>query len=319
MRMMTSTPKVSVGLPVYNAEQYLAQTIESIFAQTFRDFELVVSDNGSTDRTEEICRAYAAKDGRIRYFREEVNRGAAWNHNRVFKLSRGEYFKWASYDDLLGPGFLEKCVAVLDRNPQIVLCCTKVMDIDEGGKCMEIKSSAASKEPEPHNRFRKLIYKGHTCEEIYGLMRAEVLKKTPLIAPFTFSDQNLLLELSLYGSFHEVPEVLFFHRWHAKSTYYLWPNRNDRWLWFDPNAAGRILLPHWKQLSEFLATLRRVPVGRAQRARCYLHIGWWMKECRRYLLSDLYWGEREILIRWVKEHLPWLTTTYRTIRYKART
>ena len=82
-------PRVSVGMPVYNAERYLAGTLDTILAQSFRDFELIISDNGSTDRTARICRNYASHDTRIRYVRHEVNRGAAWNHNYVLSLARG--------------------------------------------------------------------------------------------------------------------------------------------------------------------------------------------------------------------------------------
>lgn len=313
--MTSSTLRVSIGMPLYNAEQYLTPTLDSILGQTFTGFELVISDNGSSDRTEEICRAYAAKDGRIRYFREDINRGAAWNHNRVFELSRGEYFKWASYDDLLDSRFLEKCVDVLDRQQDVIVCCTTVMDINGSGERMAIKSSEASKWPEPHQRFRVMIDRSHSCEEIYGLMRAEVLRKTPLIAPYTSSDQNLLAELALYGRFFEVPEVLFFHRWHDRSTYKLWPDRSERWLWFDPSAGGRVMFPHWRQFYEYVASIRRSPARLSQRLRCYLHMLRWLRECRRNLADDLNWGGRE----WVKAHFPWVRTVYRSIRSHANT
>jgi glycosyltransferase involved in cell wall biosynthesis len=306
-------PRVSVGMPLYNAERFLAQTLDSILGQSFRDFEVVLSDNGSTDRTEQICREYAAKDSRIRYYRNEVNRGAAWNHNRVFELSRGEYFKWNSYDDLLAPEFLERCVAELDRDHSVVLCCSKVMDIDGGGQSMTVKGSKASTCAQPHERFRALIHKAHTCEEIYGLMRSEILKRTPLIGAYTSSDQNLLAELALHGQFREVPEVLFFHRWHEASSYTLWPDGSARWLWFDPSAKGRILFPRWKQLFEFVKSVRRVPVSRLERARCYRHLIWWMNENRGVLRGDLYWGGRAMIIRFLKAHIPWIRTAYRAV------
>ena len=304
-------PRVSIGMPLYNAEQYVISTIESILSQTFTDFELVISDNGSSDRTEEICRAFVAKDKRIRYYRESVNRGSAWNHNRVYELSRGEYFKWNSYDDLLGSEFLEKCVAVLDEDPSVILCCTRVRDIDDVGAFLKEKSSEVSRSEEPHERFRAMIEISHSCEEIYGLMRSDVLRKTPLIAPYTSSDQNLLAELALYGRFREVPEVLFFHRWHARSSYTLWPDRDERWLWFDPSAAGRIVFPYWKQFYEYVASIRRSPVSPDQRRQCYLHMLWWLKECRRCLANDLNWGGR----KWIKIRLPWVRTVYKAIRH----
>jgi glycosyltransferase involved in cell wall biosynthesis len=88
---MSCLPKVSIGLPVYNGEAYIQNAIDSILFQSFTDFELIISDNASTDETEKICREYADKDLRVRYYRVEQNRGAAWNFNRVFKLSSGQY------------------------------------------------------------------------------------------------------------------------------------------------------------------------------------------------------------------------------------
>src|SRR5512139_3267591 len=120
--MNPDKPRVSIGVPVYNGENFLKDALDSLLAQTFKDFEIVIADNVSTDQTEEICRSYAAKDARIRYYRNETNIGAGPNHNRVFELSRGEYFKWVCHDDMCAPEFLERCIEVLDRDPSVVLC-----------------------------------------------------------------------------------------------------------------------------------------------------------------------------------------------------
>ena len=104
--MSENEPRVSIGMPVYNGEKYLEEAIQSILAQTYSDFELVISDNASTDKTQEICLEYAARDSRVRYHRNEKNLGAAPNYNRTFELSTGQYFKWADYDDLLAEEFL---------------------------------------------------------------------------------------------------------------------------------------------------------------------------------------------------------------------
>ena len=117
-------PRVTVGVPVFNGELFVAETLNSLLKQTFSDLEIVISDNASTDRTQEICRAYAARDWRVRYYRNDVNRGAAWNHNRVFELARGEFFKWSAADDLCAPEFLTLCVAALDRDPAAVMSIT---------------------------------------------------------------------------------------------------------------------------------------------------------------------------------------------------
>ena len=107
-------PKVSVGMPVYNGERYLEAALDSVLAQSFDDFEVVISDNASTDRTEEICKGYAHEDERIKYFRMRKNYGVNYNFNNVFRLSAGEYFKWASSDDVFEHDYFRKAVDVLD-------------------------------------------------------------------------------------------------------------------------------------------------------------------------------------------------------------
>ncbi len=164
-------PRVSIGMPVFNGEKFLAEAIESILAQSFRDFELIISDNASSDRTEEMCRAFAARDERIRYFRQPVNQGAAWNHNFVFNQSSAGYFKWQCHDDLCDPTFIEKCVAVLDREPLAALCYSQFLRIDELGRPLAasshgwspIGSSSVSGIKTAHVRFRALIYRRDGC------------------------------------------------------------------------------------------------------------------------------------------------------------
>jgi glycosyltransferase involved in cell wall biosynthesis len=108
-----ASPRLSVGLPVYNGQNYLADSLDAILSQSYSDFELVISDNASTDATEEICRDYARRDDRIRYIRQPKNLGMAPNHDVVMRESRGEYFKWASHDDLYGTDLLARCVEAL--------------------------------------------------------------------------------------------------------------------------------------------------------------------------------------------------------------
>ena len=114
-------PRVSIGLPVYNGERFISAAIESILSQNYQDLELIILDNASTDRTGEICRSYAETDRRVRYFRNIQNVGAAANFNLAFQLARGIYFKWAASDDLCRPAFIERCVELLDAQPDAVL------------------------------------------------------------------------------------------------------------------------------------------------------------------------------------------------------
>ena len=134
---MYSTPLVSVGLFVYNGERFLKATLDSILNQTFTDFELIISDNASTDRTGEIAEAYAGRDGRIRYYRSEKNMGAGWNARRVYELATGKYFKQAAVDDLIEPDFLRQCVAVLESDPSCVVAHSRTTEVDENGNFIE--------------------------------------------------------------------------------------------------------------------------------------------------------------------------------------
>ena len=120
--MLASTgPRLSIGLPVYNGEDYLAESLEALLGQTYEDFELIISDNASTDGTTDICRRYARQDSRIRYFRQSRNLGCNPNHNFVIEQARGELFKLASDDDLYARDLLKRCVDVLDECPRYVL------------------------------------------------------------------------------------------------------------------------------------------------------------------------------------------------------
>ena len=111
---MSQVPRLSVGLPVYNGENFLAESLEAMLGQSYQDFELIISDNASTDGTGDICRRYARQDSRVRYIRQPLNIGLARNHNCLVAEARGELFKWASHDDLYARDLLERCVERTD-------------------------------------------------------------------------------------------------------------------------------------------------------------------------------------------------------------
>ena len=321
--MIPKEPRVSVGIPVYNGQAYLSLSIGSILAQTFRDFELVISDNGSRDRTEEICRSYAAQDGRIRYFRQDANRGAAWNHNFVFAKSSGEYFKWQCHDDLCDPTFLEKCVAVLDRDPSVVLCYSQFERIDHQGKRVAgktcgwepISPSLLSGIEAAHERFRALLHRRNACEEIYGLMRRRVAAQTRLIGGYTQSDDNFLAELALRGKFHEIPELLFSYRLHPEKSTEAHRSRLQRMAWFDPSAARRLNIPFVRQFREYLMLIHRAPLPAAERRYCYLHTLGWAWTFRRWLREDLHEAIfLEALLPFLKRHAPWTRPMWHAVK-----
>jgi glycosyltransferase involved in cell wall biosynthesis len=285
-------------LPVFNGEDYLEEALDSILAQTYSDFELIISDNASTDRTEEICRAYAAKDERIRYFRNEANLGAAKNFNRVFELASGEYFKWAAHDDLCAPEYLARCVEILDREPDAILCYPRAIIIDEHREFVDHYVDGLNlRSPRPYERFLDLLRKPSLCHPIFGLIRASILKRTPLIGNYTGSDMVLLGELALLGQFYEAPESLFFRRLHSQTSVQANPDLVERAAWFDPAKKGQIQLPRWRWFFEFLLAIKRVRMSWYEKTFCYMQIGKWFLGQRRGLKNDLVRASQKILKR----------------------
>ena len=294
-------PKVSIGLPVYNGERFIEAALVSMINQTFEDCEFIVSDNASTDRTEEICRDYASHDKRIRYVRNEVNRGAAFNYNQTFKLSSGEYFKWAACDDLCAPTYIEKCVSVLDQNPSVVLCFTWVRFIDESGAIIDDRGySPRGQSLKAHERFIDLVAAMHIITEIFGLIRATCLKQTPLIAPYAASDRVLLGELALHGRFCEIPEYLFFHREHAESASTVYVTLHAYTKWFDPSLSDKLIFPTWRIFGENLRSIYRSPLTLVEKIRCYMWMVHWLRSYRLLLMKDVEIARRRLFnsTRW---------------------
>lgn len=270
--MSTPSPRVSIGLPVYNGERYLESTLDSLLAQTFPDFELIISDNASTDRTAAICAAYQARDPRVRYSRNAANLGATRNYNLTVEQARGEYFKWAAYDDPCGPEFLERCVRALDANPAVVLAYTRARVIDEAGQDLGYDPVDLDlRQPRPveryaayHRRFRQ----HRNCNPVFGVIRTATLRRTAMIGNYVASDEVLLGELALHGQFYEVPDELFFRRDHPNTSTRAFLIKN-RAAWFDPALGGRLHLPVWIWFQQQAAALGRAPLRLGERGRCW--------------------------------------------------
>jgi glycosyltransferase involved in cell wall biosynthesis len=212
-------PPISVGLPVYNGERYLEETLKSILSQTYEDFTLLICDNASTDRTQEICQTYASQDSRIQYFCNEENIGVARNFNRVFNLSKSKYFKWIACDDIIASEFLRVCEAMLDNEPEVILAYPKTKLIDETGEVIgSYEDGLNLVSHTPHGRFLQVFHNIWLVNPVFGLIRSEVLKKTHLFGNYPHSDLVFLAELSLFGQFREAPQYLFFFRLHTSSS-----------------------------------------------------------------------------------------------------
>ena len=181
-----SSPRVSIGMPVFNGADFIRSSVSSLLSQDYDDFELIISDNASTDETESICRELAASDARIRYHRNDTNVGAAGNYNKVFELARGEFFKWAAHDDECHPSMIRRCVAVLERAPDSVTMAYPLAElIDEHGKTLEAPlDRIASRNPRPNRRLGHLLWSLNMCDPAFGLYKTKYLKMTQLIGRF---------------------------------------------------------------------------------------------------------------------------------------
>jgi glycosyltransferase involved in cell wall biosynthesis len=286
--MNRNIPRVSVGLPVYNGERFVAQAIESILSQTFQDFELIISNNASTDRTEEISQAYAVRDPRIRYYTNDVNRGAVWNHNRVFELARGEFFKWNCADDLCAPEFLARCVAALDEHSAAAMAVSQPMEIDEYGKPLESPTApghtllpAVPPDAPVHVRFRQNIRLDHRCLTIYSLIRSDLLRRTGPMGGYADSDRVLLAHLALFGPCIVIPETLLFNRDHpgrfSRSYDQNYESWRERAVWMDPSNARGLVFPFWKELFELLRVVRVSPLRWQDQVRCFGETLSWLR------------------------------------------
>lgn len=291
MKYRTNVPTVSIGLPVFNGANYIRLAIESILSQTFEDFELIISDNGSIDDTRAICEQYVRLDPRIRYHSFAVNQGAARNYNNVFNLSRGKYFKWAAHDDECHPEFLSRCVEVFEEGPSaIVVVYTKEHFIDaEGTIIREVSSefSLATRHRSADRRLAHVLKVVGTAGAVFGLIKADALRKSRLIDTFIGSDLVLVAELAMLGEIVEVPQLLFRRRIHPGISTKASRNNDDLLGWLDPAGkrykslvAPLLLLPR-----ELVRSVYCLPISRSEKWRCYalIHTLWYFRVLRNYV------------------------------------
>jgi glycosyltransferase involved in cell wall biosynthesis len=289
--MTEKKPRVSIGLPVFNGERYIKTAIDSLLSQTYKDFELIISDNASTDNTRQICLEYRSKDSRIRYYRNKSNLGAVKNFNRVFELSSGEYFKWANCDDLHASEYLSRCVDALDHNPTAVLSHSKIGKINEFGELVgnydtEIKVDSLNL----HERFAGIInLSNNGWLLIHGLMRTCALRKTRLFGAYISADRTLLAELLIVGRAYQVPEMLFFRREHSQS--YTNMNHTDyskKLNWWTKDSNQKMVFPYWRICSEYFKSVGHMGLRWSERQLCYAQIGkWFLREGWLLMTADI--------------------------------
>ncbi len=280
MHAAAPSPTVGIGMPVFNGERFLEAAVASVLGQTFRDFELVICDNASTDRTESICRRFAAADPRIRYVRHPENLGAHPNYNRSFELSRGRYFKWAAHDDVLLPGFLEACIAALEGNTDAALCQSDIDYIDESGNSIGARQShlPGAESPDPVTRFSALVLKAHDCQAMMGVFRRSILERSILLPSFHGADRAMLAQVALLGRYIHVPGALIQVRDHGERYSRSSKRPGDRAAWHDTRARAKHSFPVWRTYRTYWRTVDAAPITPGDRARARLRLlAWWFR------------------------------------------
>ncbi|HXL93187.1 MAG TPA: glycosyltransferase family 2 protein [Streptosporangiaceae bacterium] len=273
----SKAPRLTIGLPVYNGERYVAESIEALLGQSYTGFELIISDNASTDSTGEICRRYEKQDSRVRYYRQPHNIGLAPNHNFVVEHARGELFKWAANDDLYARDLIARCVAALDERPDVVLAHSWTAKIDGTGNVTDAyeypMTTASGRAPE---RFRSILFDSGGDDD-YGVMRIDVLRRTAMKESYHHADHTIIAEIGLHGPFYQVPEWLYFRRDHPGQSGRA--TMRSRCSVMDPRRANRLRNPAVRLYGEYvwgyIAAIRRSPLTPADRRECYRYLAEW--------------------------------------------
>jgi len=271
--MENKIPLLSIGLPVFNGEKYLPYTLDSILNQTFSDFELIISDNASTDSTRDLCQKYAARDHRIRYHRNQKNIGATQNWYRVFELSSGKYFASVAHDDVYDPEYMQKCVDVLEKDPSVVVCYSKTKVIDETGKFVgNFDVTVDTTSVSPHERLYNVIKIDYLCIQLYGVMRSSALRNTKVFVGYYGCDRNTLAELCLLGKVKEIPEYLFFHRLYPEALGAAMNSGKslDELSLLDPGTDWRLRSTTMTIYQNYFASVRRLILSSKERVNCYM-------------------------------------------------
>lgn len=288
--------RVTLGLPVYNGEQFIEETLEAILLQSYQGFRVIVADNASTDRTAEIVDAYCRRDARVQLIRNSQNQGATYNYRLVLDHADTEYFKWIAADDLIHPDFLKLTVAALDSVKEAVLAYSKAAFIDENGRIlyrfdsvMQIRSWPLDVVNRSKQMMRALLNDGSAANVIiFGLMRTKTLRSIRPLGNYFGCDYSIVTDMALNGQIIEIPEVLSFYRRHTRSSsHYGRVSPKDQQIFLDPRIANRLVqeLQFRRRYLEMFRGIHQANLTTAQRLRIYssathdllARIGWRIK------------------------------------------
>lgn len=284
-------PLVTVGLPVFNGENFIGEALSSLQSQTLTDIEIIVADNASTDATRDIVRRYASEDERVRLVVADWNRGATWNYNRLMDMASGRYFKWAAHDDVCREELLHRCVEALQSaGDDAVLCYPRSVIIDDKSRVVDddFVDGLAITDLNPRRRLSR--YARHVGEQhaVFGVMRTAAARRTGLIRACWGGDIPFLAEMLMQGCFVEVPDRLFLRRYHPASSMVANASNEAIVAWFDPGRAGRRAMPRTHLLGELVTASLRGPLPSAQRIPCACAVtGNWIRSFGRVMAGEM--------------------------------
>lgn len=266
---MSDRPVISVGLPVYDGDRFLDETITSILSQDVAGMELIISDNGSTDETRSIISQRSSRDDRIRAVFSEDNLGAAWNFNNVLRLARGDYFHWSGYDDLMDPTMLRRCIDALQESSGSVLAYPQTRIIDEHGALIkEYDNGMHLTQSDAALRLRQYLWNVGMANPMFGVFPTVEIRAVGGLGAYPSADLVMLARLALRGPIVEVPEPLFMRRIHEKQSWRGVGLYEGFAEWFDPTHKKKIVFTDWRVFGELLRACFKEDLPLGQRIRC---------------------------------------------------
>lgn len=284
---MNITPRITIGMPVYNGAATIEESVASLLAQTFGDFELIVSDNASTDATGAVVQALAARDPRIRYVRQATNIGANGNYSFVAREARGKYLKWASASDWCAPTFLERCQSALEQSPDAVIAAPRTR-LFEGDMChaQDYVHDVEILDETPAARLRHLDRDMRLNNAFNGVIRLSALRRTRLIEPYQGADMVLMGHLALLGKYLLVGEPLFYRRMEPATSTALQDAEAVRRHHY-PVASAHALLQAWKRNAGWLRVALTASLSLRERLNILEFVARRIYWERRALASDI--------------------------------
>ena len=268
------SPRLTVGLPVYNGERYLDETIQAIRAQSYEDFELFVADNASTDGTRDIVEAHAAEDPRIVLDVATENRGASYNWNRCYAQAATEFFTWACADDIPLPGKYDACIQLLDSWPEAVLAYSGTELIDEHGALTgPFDDIGPVEEDTQAARLERIVRDLVLVHPLFGVIRTDVLTTTRGMEPYKRADTVLLGELALRGHFAFTPDVHFHRRMHPEVSM----QGSDEAIaaHYTGSPSSGPIFPNARLLRGHLEAIKEAPLSRAEKLQAVRALRRW--------------------------------------------